>query len=32
MTGGVDFSRGDIAITPDTGIEILQQRVSANKR
>jgi hypothetical protein len=27
MTGGIDLERGDIAITPEAGIEILQQRV-----
>jgi hypothetical protein len=27
MTGGINFSRGDIGITPDAGIEILQRRV-----
>jgi hypothetical protein len=27
-TGGVNFAEGDIGITPEAGIEILQQRVS----
>jgi len=27
MTGGVDLDRGDIGITPEAGIEILQRRV-----
>jgi hypothetical protein len=27
-TGGVNFDEGDIGITPEAGIEILQQRVS----
>jgi len=28
MTGGVDLDEGDTAITPESGIEILQQRVN----
>jgi hypothetical protein len=28
MTGGINLNRGAIGITPDAGIEILQQRVS----
>jgi len=27
MTGGINFDRGDIGITPEAGIEILQRRV-----
>jgi hypothetical protein len=27
MTGGIDLERGDIGITPEAGIEILQRRV-----
>jgi hypothetical protein len=27
MTGGINFDNGDIGITPQSGIEILQQRV-----
>ena len=27
MTGGINLDGGDIGITPDAGIEILQQRV-----
>ena len=28
MTGGINLNDGDIGITPEAGIEILQQRVS----
>ena len=28
MTGGIDLDEGDIGITPEAGIEILQQRVT----
>jgi len=31
MTGGVNLDDGDIGITPEAGIEILQQRVSATQ-
>ena len=31
MTGGVSLDEGDIAITPEAGIEILQQRVGAQQ-
>jgi hypothetical protein len=27
MTGGINLDRGELGITPDAGIEILQQRV-----
>ena len=32
MTGGVNLNGGDIGITPEAGIEILQQRVSETQR
>jgi hypothetical protein len=28
MTGGINLNDGDVGITPEAGIEILQQRVS----
>jgi prefoldin subunit 5 len=28
MTGGIDLDEGDVDITPEAGIEILQQRVN----
>ena len=28
MTGGINLDEGDIGITPEAGIEILQQRVN----
>ncbi len=31
MTGGINLDEGDIGITPEAGIEILQQRVSEAK-
>ncbi len=31
MTGGINLDAGDIGITPEAGIEILQQRVSEAK-
>ena len=30
-TGGINFDEGDIGITPEAGIEILQQRVSESQ-
>jgi hypothetical protein len=32
MTGGVNLNGGDIGITPEAGIEILQQRLSETQR
>ena len=32
MTGGINLDDGDIGITPEAGIEILQQRVNETER
>jgi hypothetical protein len=32
MTGGINIDEGNVGITPEAGIEILQQRVNETQR